>query len=167
MEYSANFPVHAALIGAVATALMDGWALVETRVFGTPPRDYSMVGRWLGHLRHGRLSHDNIAAAPPINHEGMIGWAAHYAIGIAFAVLLLGVFGLDWARDPSFAPALVVGLATVAAPFLILQPALGAGIAASRTPRATIARLRSIDAHLSFGIGLYLAAKGLSLLAAL
>jgi hypothetical protein len=125
-----------------------------------------MVGRWLGHLRHGRLSHDNIATTAPIAHEGMIGWAAHYAIGIAFASLLLAISGLDWARDPSLPPALIVGLATVVAPFLILQPAFGAGIAASRTPRPAIARLRSIEAHLSFGIGLYLAAKVLSLLAA-
>jgi hypothetical protein len=166
MESAVEFAISAVLIGVGATALMDGWALVEKWVFGTPFRDYSMVGRWLGHLRHGRLSHDSIAKAAPIKHEGMIGWAAHYAIGIAFAVLLLGVFGLDWARDPSFVPALVVGLATVAAPFYILQPALGAGIAASRTPRPSIARLKSIEAHLSFGIGLYLAAKALSLVAA-
>jgi hypothetical protein len=166
MDSSLQFVIAAALIGIGATALMDGWALVEKWVFGTPPRDYAMVGRWLGHLRHGRLSHDSIAKAAPIAQEGAIGWAAHYAIGIAFAALLLAVFGLDWARDPSFAPALVVGLATVAAPFFILQPALGAGIAASRTPRPNIARLRSIEAHLSFGIGLYLAAKALSLLAA-
>ena len=164
MESSLEFVISAALIGVGATALMDGWALVEKRLFGVPARDYAMVGRWLGHLRHGRLSHDNIAKAAPIAQEGMIGWAAHYVIGIAFASLLLAIFGLDWARNPSLLPALIVGLATVAAPFFILQPALGAGIAASRMPRPNIARLRSIEAHLSFGIGLYFAAKGLSLL---
>jgi Protein of unknown function (DUF2938) len=47
-----------------------------------------------------------------------------------------------------------------------LQPALGAGIAASRTPRPNIARLRSIITHLSFGIGLYVAAQAWSLLLA-
>ena len=35
---------------------------------------------------------------------------------------------------PTFLPALLVGIGTVAAPFFILQPGMGAGIAASRTP---------------------------------
>jgi hypothetical protein len=52
----------------------------------------------------------------------------------------------------------------VAAPFLLLQPALGAGIAASRTPRPNVARRRSLVTHLVFGLGLYLAAEGWALL---
>jgi hypothetical protein len=53
---------------------------------------------------------------------------------------------------------LLVGLATLAAPFLILQPGMGAGLAARRTPSPNRARIRSLAAHLSFGIGLYVAA---------
>jgi hypothetical protein len=162
-----DLPLYAAPIGIGATALMDLWGLFESRVFALPARDYAMVGRWLGHFPRGRFAHENIAAAAPISGESVIGWAAHYATGILFAALLLAIFGLDWAHDPSLAPALGVGLVTVAAPFLILQPALGAGVAASRTPRPMTARLRSIDAHLSFGVGLYLAAEILSLLALL
>jgi hypothetical protein len=92
----------------------------------------------------------------------VIGWAAHYAIGVLFAGVLLAIWGLDWARNPSLPPALIVGVSTVAAPFLILQPALGAGIAASRTPRPNFARARSLVAHVSFGLGLYLAAEVVS-----
>jgi hypothetical protein len=164
MSEKLNILVHAAAIGAGATALMDIWGLLQKRVFGVSPPDYTMVGRWFGHFRHGRFRHAAIAKAPPVAGERMLGWAAHYATGVAFAALLLGIWGLDWARDPSPGPALAIGLATVAAPFLILQPALGAGIAASRTPRPNAARLRSIVAHLAFGIGLYLAALGWSLL---
>jgi hypothetical protein len=51
-------------------------------------------------------------------------------------------------------PALIVGLITVAAPFLIMQPGMGAGIAA-KTPNPTAARLRSLATHAVFGIGLY------------
>jgi hypothetical protein len=162
-----TFIFYALLIGAGATAVMDLWGLVASRIFGLPPRDYAMVGRWLGHFPRGRFAHDNIAKAEPISGEGKIGWAVHYATGIVFAAFLLAIFGLDWARDPSLLPALGIGIATLIAPFLVMQPALGAGIAASRTPRPAVARLRSLDAHLSFGIGLYLAGKGLSLLAAL
>jgi hypothetical protein len=160
-----DFLLQAVLIGIGATAFMDGWGLLESRLFGMPVRDYAMVGRWLAHLPRGRFVHDGIAKARPISGEGLIGWSFHYATGIVFAALLLAIFGPDWARAPSLLPALVVGLATLIAPFLILQPALGAGIAASRTPRPAAARLRSLDAHLSFGIGLYLAAEVLSLFA--
>lgn len=39
-----------------------------------------------------------------------------------------------------------------------MQPGVGAGIAASKTPNPTQVRLRSIVAHMVFGIGLYCAA---------
>ena len=55
-------------------------------------------------------------------------------------------------------PALLAGLFSLAAPFFILQPALGFGVAASRTPAPAAARLRSVKSHLVFGPGLYLAA---------
>jgi Protein of unknown function (DUF2938) len=161
-----RFLIHAAVIGIGATAVVDIWTLLQRRVFGVPTLDYAMVGRWIGHFARGRLRHHSIAAAAPVTGERVIGWTAHYAIGVAFAALLLGIWGLNWAREPSLGPALIVGLGTVVAPFLILQPALGAGIAASRTPRPNIARLRSIITHLSFGIGLYVAAQAWSLLLA-
>jgi hypothetical protein len=50
---------------------------------------------------------------------------------------------------------LLVGVATVAAPFLVMQPGMGAGIAASRTPRPGAARLQSLVTHTVFGLGLY------------
>ncbi|WP_235801347.1 DUF2938 family protein [Yersinia pekkanenii] len=41
---------------------------------------------------------------------------------------------------------------------------MGAGIAAVKTPQPTIARRRSLIAHASFGVGLYVATKTLALL---
>jgi hypothetical protein len=71
--------------------------------------------------------------------------------------MLLAVWGLDWVRHPTLAPALIVGIGSVAAPYLILQPGMGAGIAASRTPNPAAARLRSLVTHAVFGVGLYVA----------
>ena len=124
-----------------------------------------MVGRWIGHLPRGRFIHPNIGKAEPVAAEAAIGWIAHYAIGVVFAALLLRIAGPQWAQHPTFLPALLVGIGTVAAPFFILQPGMGAGIAASRTPNPPVARLRSLMAHASFGVGLYLA--GLACRAAL
>lgn len=153
-----EFLVRAGLIGVGATALMDLWAIFQKRAFGVPALNYAMVGRWLGHLPRGRFTQDNIAATPSVRGEGLLGWGAHYAIGVIFAALLMGIWGLEWARHPTPLPALITGLITLAAPFFLLQPGMGAGIAASKTPHPNIARLRSLVAHTSFGIGLYLAA---------
>lgn len=149
--------LRAVLIGVGATIVMDLWALLLKRLFGAPSLDYAMVGRWIGHLPRGRLTHPGIARSAPVAGERAIGWIAHYAIGIGFALLLLAIWGPAWAARPTLPPALIVGIATVAAPFLILQPGMGAGIAASRTPKPGVARLRSLMAHASFGVGLYLA----------
>lgn len=146
------------LVGSGATALTDLWALVRRRWLRIPLPDFALVGRWLGHMLRGRFRHDAIAAAPRVRGERLIGWTAHYLIGIAFAGLLPGIWGLEWVRQPRLIPALVVGMGTVAAPFLLMQPGMGAGIAASRTARPAAARMQSLLTHTIFGVGLYAAA---------
>ena len=149
------------VIGLGATALMDLWGLARQPLLRIPSPDYAPVGRWLAHMVHGRFRHASIAAAPPARGERLLGWTAHYLIGIAFAAALVAVAGPSWLRQPTLAPAMLVGLATVAAPFLLMQPAMGAGIAASRTPRPAAARMQSLVTHAVFGLGLYLAGRAL------
>jgi hypothetical protein len=59
---------------------------------------------------------------------------------------------------------LIVGIGTVLAPFLLMQPGMGAGIAASRTPHPGTARIHSLVTHAIFGVGLYAAATFIKLL---
>ncbi|HET9415923.1 MAG TPA: DUF2938 family protein, partial [Candidatus Limnocylindria bacterium] len=99
----------------------------------------------------------------PVPGERALGWAAHYAIGIGFAIPLLLIGGLDWARSPTILLPMLVGMGTILAPWLVMQPAMGAGIAASRTPNPGAARLRNLATHAVYGIGLYLSAVALSL----
>ncbi|PLP61158.1 DUF2938 domain-containing protein [Mesorhizobium loti] len=155
---NSDFILRAALIGIGATAVMDLWALLLRRVFAIPSLDYGWVGRWLLNFRQGRFAHENIAKSVPVSGETVVGWAAHYAIGIVFAALLLALWGSSWAQNPTPLPALIVGVVTVVVPFLVMQPAFGFGIAASRTPKPAVARQRSLMAHFSFGVGLYLSA---------
>lgn len=150
--------VDAVLIGIGATVLMDLWGLVLKRAFGVSSLDYALVGRWLGHMPAGRLKHGNIAAAPAVRGERAIGWIAHYATGVIFAGLLVAAFGQDWLRQPSPAPAITIGLLTVIAPFFIMQPCMGFGIAASKRPKPNLMRLRSLMTHVIFGLGLYASA---------
>lgn len=146
------------LVGLGATATMDAWAVLRRRWLGTPLPNYALVGRWLGHMPRGRFRHDAIQHAQPVRGEHCLGWAAHYLIGIAFAAMLPAIFGTAWLQQPSLLPALCVGIATVAAPFLLMQPGMGAGIAARSTAHPAAARLQSLITHAIFGLGLYAAA---------
>ena len=143
--------------GIGATLIVDAWALVRERVLKVPRPDWGLAGRWIAHMRTGRFVHASIAKASPARGERAIGWIAHYLIGIAFAALLMGVAGAGWCREPRFLPALLVGIGTVLAPFLLMQPGMGAGLAARCTPRPSVARMHSLLTHAVFGAGLYVA----------
>lgn len=147
------------LVGIGATLVMDLWGWLLRRVYGVSGLDYRLVGRWLGHMLHGQFRHDGIGRAGPVPAEALIGWAAHYGIGIAFALGLVAVAGREWLQQPTPGPAVLAGVLTVTLPYLVMQPAFGLGVAGARTPDPTAARLRSLITHLVFGIGLYLASR--------
>lgn len=155
--------VDAITIGVGATAFMDLTALARKHLMGTPLANYALVGRWIAYMPRGCFIHRPIAASPPIKGEAAIGWAAHYGIGMIFAFLLLMLAGEEWARHPTILPAMAMGIASLAAPFLLMQPGMGQGIAARRVPHPGAARLRSLITHAVFGLGLYGAAVALSL----
>ena len=152
------------LIGIGGALLMDVWSLVLRRGFGIATLDYALLGRWIGHFSRGHFRHVRIAQAEPVTGERVLGWTAHYTIGVVFAFLLLAIWGLEWARTPTLWPALIVGVGTIVAPWFVMQPAMGAGIAASRTPDPRAARLRNLGTHVVYGVGLFLSAVALSTL---
>jgi hypothetical protein len=145
------------LIGIGATAVLDLWLVVLKRL-GVPTGSFALIGRWVAHMARGRFTHASIARAEPVRKELAIGWVTHYAVGIAFAAVLVAMQGSGWVRQPTFVPALLTGVATVAMPLFVMQPAMGSGFAASRTPAPLANSARSVANHTVFGVGLYLAA---------
>lgn len=163
IEHTAHL-AHVSLVGIGATALLDAWLVLLSRL-GAPTASFAMVGRWVGHMPRGRFAHAAIAKAAPVRHELVLGWLTHYLIGIAYAALLVALQGAGWLGRPTFAPALAVGVATVTAPWLVMQPAMGSGFLASKTSTPLKNCLRSLANHSVFGAGLYLAAAALAGLA--
>lgn len=145
-------------MGVAGSALMDLWSAVLRRRFGIPTLDYRLLGRWIGHFPRGRFVHERIASADPVVGERPLGWLAHYTIGVTFALVLLAIWGRTWLAAPTIGPALIIGIGTIVAPWLVMQPAFGAGIAGSKTPNPTATRLRNLGTHTVYGIGLYAAA---------
>ena len=148
----------AIIIGIGATLVMDLWGFLLLKIFKLKGLNYAFVGRWIGHFPKKVFRHKNIMAAKEIKNELLYGWLAHYTIGISFAYLLLLLEGTEWLLNPTILPALLIGLITVIAPFFMMQPAFGMGIAAAKTPTPNTNRIKSIGTHLVFGFGLYISA---------
>lgn len=145
------------LVGVGATIVLDAWIALLKRL-GVQTLDLAMLGRWVGHTFKGEFVQPSIRKATPIAGERALGWLTHYAIGIVFAALLVGVMGTGWSQNPSLVPAVIVGMMTAAFPLFVMQPALGAGFAAAKTPAPVKNCLRSIVNHTIFGVGLYVSA---------
>ena len=162
MSIEASDILGAVAIGIGATLVMDLWNLFLKRTFSIPSLNYCLLGRWVCHMPEGTFKHASIAAAPQKPLECTVGWMAHYTIGIVFALVLVVLTSGAWLARPALLPSLLYGTGTVVFPFFIMQPSLGLGIAASRTPNPTQARLKSLATHVVFGVGLYGSALGVS-----
>ena len=161
MRIEATVILGAIAIGLGATGVMDLWNLFLNRMFRIPSLNYCLLGRWVRHMARGTLRHASIAAAPQQAHECAAGWIAHYSIGVVFALVFVALTSGEWLARPTVLPALLYGIGTVVFPFFVMQPSLGLGIASSRTPNPTRARLKSLATHGVFGVGLYVSALAL------
>lgn len=154
--------LSAMVIGVGASLLMDLWNLLLKLTFGIPSLNYCLLGRWLRHMPSGTLRHASISAARPMRLECLFGWVAHYTIGAGLGVGFLFVVSGALLAQPAFWPALLWGIGTVVFPMFVMQPALGLGIAASKTAHPTQARAKSLATHAVFGVGLYCCATALN-----
>ena len=73
---------------------------------------------------------------------------------------------LGFDSEPTLVSALVYAIALLIAPWFVMQPALGIGFMAARTPNPAAVRLINVSVHAVFGLGLYLGAVAASLVGA-
>ncbi len=147
--------IQGVLIGVIATIGMDIWAAIVKFLFRLPTADWAMVGRWFGHMPRGVFVHHPISVSAPIPNELAVGWIGHYVTGVVYGLAYLYIVQVLLSSGPSLISALVFGLATLVAPWLIMQPAMGAGVFATLTPRPIVIRLVNLSMHAVFGASLY------------
>jgi hypothetical protein len=145
------------VMGLTATVAVDLWATFANKILGWPRTNWGMVGRWIGHMRDGQFTHASIGSSPPIVHESILGWAFHYAIGCLYAALYLTYATIVLDGQPTLVSAVLFGLVTILSPWLLMQPALGLGICASKAPRPALVRMQNLIIHTIFGLVLYYA----------
>lgn len=143
------------LIGVGGTVAMDLWAVLLHVAFGQPKPNWAPGGRWFRHLADGKVFHEAIADAKPYRHENALGWTGHYVVGILYGIVFALIVGIDWFAAPSFLPAWIFGIVTIAAGWFLMQPGMGLGWAASKTPEPNKVRLMGLLAHTAFALGLY------------
>ena len=143
------------LMGIGGTLAMDIWAQVLHRFAGQGLPNWAMPGRWAAHVLRGQVFHDDIAEAEPVAGELTLGWVFHYGVGILYGVVFALWAGADWLAAPSFLPVWIFALLTIAAGWFLLQPGMGLGWAASRTPHPWTARGMGLLAHTVFGLGMW------------
>lgn len=162
MSIESTYLAAAVVVGLGATLFMDAWAIVVNRAFRVPLASYCLVGRWLCHMPAGTFMHASIAGASQKPAECAVGWIAHYVIGTVYALVFVAIVSGGWLVRPTLVPAMLFGICSVLVPYLIMQPAFGLGMAASKAPQPLLVRLRSLMAHTAFGFGLYLSAVAAS-----
>jgi hypothetical protein len=148
----------AAGIGIGATVILDLWIAMGSRLMGISGPDWAMVGRWVGHMPLGRFVHDNIYQAPSVRGELALGWAVHYATGVIYGWLLVVLWGVEWLREPSLLPPVLLLWLFLVAPYFVMMPGMGGGVAASKSKHPNIERVKSVVGHSVFGLGMYLTA---------
>lgn len=147
--------VYGFLIGIGATMAMDIWAFVQNRLWNLPMPNWAMPGRWFAHLFKGTMFHQDIGLADEVPYERAMGWLFHYGVGIVYGIIFLLLVGSTWLQEPNFLTAWIFAIATIAAGWFILQPGMGLGWAASKTPTPWKARALGLVAHTVFGAGLW------------
>ncbi|WP_299664682.1 DUF2938 domain-containing protein [uncultured Psychromonas sp.] len=147
------------MIGIGGTIALDIWALLIFKLLGQPGTNWAMVGRWIGHMKSGQFIQPNLAHSAKIPGELAIGWIAHYIIGITFALLLYIFFGEQWIQQSAILPPLIIAWISIAAPFFIMMPGMGAGIAGAKLPTPTIAKIKSVAGHTVFGLGMFITSQ--------
>lgn len=155
MSDELEIALSAAAVGIGGTLALDLWAALLQGLTGTPATNWAMVGRWLAHMREGRFVHDSIGKAAPVRGESALGWIFHYVIGIAYGFLLVALQGDAWLQAPTVLAPVLLSLALLVAPYFVMMPGLGFGIAGAKTPKPNLTRLKSVMGHAAFGLGMY------------
>lgn len=147
--------IQGVLIGVIATIGMDIWSAIVKHLMRLPTADWALAGRWFAHMARGVFVHRNVAESEPVANELVIGWIGHYVTGIVYGLAYLFIVKLFLAATPTLISALIFGLVTLVAPWCVMQPAMGAGLFASKTPRPGLTRIVNLSMHAVFGASLF------------
>lgn len=144
------------LAGMLATAVMDLTTAAGSHTGWIRKPKVSLLGRWLLGLMAGRLMRQerDIRFSDTYRHEAVVGFFAHYLIGISLTSAFL-FFRQAFGWPNEVWRALLFGLTTNAFPWLIMFPSMGFGLCAMKSPPEAKLFLTSLIGHAGFGLGVW------------
>jgi hypothetical protein len=147
------------IVGILATFTMDVVAVIALRlgIAGHGPRRTGpdLIGRWIGHLFRGRFRHADILQTSPLRGELLLGFAAHYSIGIVLTFVYFGLLAVAH-TSPTTLSAILFGTATTILPWFVMFPSQGMGWLGRAAPGDAHLTRASLFNHIIFGAALAL-----------
>lgn len=154
--YLKDIVLFSLFVGVGSTVVLDLWVQVAKKVTGLPPTDWGVVGRWLKGLLQGHLFLNSADTRIITGTEKLLGWAFHYLVGIAYALLLLVFAGTDFIVHPTIMPVFIIGVCISSiAGLMVLTPCLGGGFCARKVENQKAIIVYVIVAHVLFALGQY------------
>jgi hypothetical protein len=142
-------------VGLFATFCMDLWGVILNLTFHIPRPSYEPIGRFLLSLFDLKTYFSDLSPTHMFLLKNSLGWVTHITIGLIDAALYMIFIFKILKSKPHFLTSLFFAWAMIFMPFLIEQPALGMGVAASHSLHPDLARFMTLSYHTAFGIGLY------------
>ena len=141
-------------VGVIATIVMDILNLIFARLGIISKIEVNMIGRMAAGWLKGRFFYKHPDEMEESAHEVLYGYIAHYMIGIALAVPYIFGWDILIGGNPSFIWAVIYGIATTAASWFYVYPAMGSGMLGLKSPEGFKPAFSSFANHLFYGIGL-------------
>ena len=147
------------IVGVLATVTMDVVAVIVHRLgiagHGLRRTGPDLIGRWIGYLLRGKFRHTDILQTPPLRGELLLGFAAHYSIGIVLTLVYLGLLAMAHVR-PTAVSAIFYGTATTVFPWFVMFTSQGMGWLGWDAPGDAHLARASLFNHIVFGLGIAL-----------
>ena len=142
------------MIGIGSCIIFDLWQRVFQIFTSIPPSNWTLVGRWFIGLTHnGRLIANQLSEQPEAKHETPVGWIIHYGVGIVYAYVFAVLIQLELLK-PTITDGFLLGVVSVAVPWLFFMPAMGNGLFASKAPNPPLSCALALMMHSIFGLAL-------------
>lgn len=156
--YSFTSLLYWLVIGLFATFSMDLWGLALQFTLHIPHPTYAPIGRLISDIFNLHNYFANTSSKHALFIQERLGWYAHIAMGLFYAALFMIIKFKVLNAKPRFLSCLFFAWVMIFVPFLIEQPALGLGFAASHMTHPDIKRFMTLSYHTVFGIGLFIGA---------
>ena len=153
------FIIDGIISGIVATMLFDAFQISLSYAYNINKSRWDLVGRYFFGFVDKIYIREDLESDKPVKNELLIGYIAHYLIGIIYGIIYVTI-NILFFNEPSLILAILFGFITVLGGWCIMMPyAFNLGFFASKKEERFQILTQNLIVHFIFGIGLYMGYK--------